>query len=129
MMLIRSLTAILLFTALLPAQDSIGAGTYKGQWNGSTASGDFHLALEPDGNGGMTAKVGFTMESQEVPCKVLSLKITGSKLSIVYEFDLQGNKLQSAIEGAQKGKSMEGTYKTSAGDQPVDTGSWKVAAQ
>lgn len=128
-MLFRCLMATLFVAALLLAQDPIKAGTYKGTWTGTTGGGDFHLTLQSDGKGGLGAQVGFTIDSQEVPCKVLSLKTDGGKLEMVYEFDLQGNKLQSAIQGTSKGKSLEGTYKTTAGDQAVDAGSWKVAGE
>jgi hypothetical protein len=36
--------------------------------------------------------------------------------------------LQSAVEGTVKGKTLEGTYKTTAGDQAVDNGTWKAVA-
>jgi hypothetical protein len=47
---------------------------------------------------------------------------------MVYEFDLEGNTMHSAIEGTVKGKTIEGTYKTTAGDQDVDSGTWKASA-
>jgi hypothetical protein len=47
---------------------------------------------------------------------------------MVYEFDAQGTMLQSAIEAGVKGKTIEGTYKTTAGDQAVDSGTWKATA-
>jgi hypothetical protein len=100
------------------------AGSYKGTWTGSAAGGDFHLTVT-----GGKADIGFTIEGQEVPCKIVSQKIDGASIEIVYEFDLQGTKLQSAIKGTLKGKSLEGTYKTSAGDAPVDEGTWKTTAQ
>jgi hypothetical protein len=59
---------------------------------------------------------------------VLSFKADGAKFKIVYEFDAEGNALQSAVEGTVKGKSLEGTYKTTAGDQDVDSGTWKATA-
>src|ERR1700676_2464604 len=129
-MFIRCLTAMLFLTTILPGQEAIGAGTYLGTWAGGNGGGDIHMTLGPDGKGGLAAQlVGFTIDGQEVTCKVLSTKITGSKIEIVYEFDLQGNKLQSAIAGAATGKILEGTYKTTAGDQPVDQGTWKVTAK
>jgi hypothetical protein len=72
----------------------------------------------------------FTMAGQEVPCKTTSLKIEGASMKIVYEFDLQGTKLQSAVEGKLKGKTLEGTYKTTipGSDDAVDQGTWKASS-
>ena len=52
-------------------------------------------------------------------------------LPVVYDFDLQGNALESAVTGQLTGKTMEGTYKTTtvADGSPVDEGTWKVSAQ
>lgn len=125
-MLTRLLTVALLVGGGLAAQDKLGAGTYKGTWAGASSGGDFHLTIKP---GAASAEVGFTIEGQEVPCKVISFKADGAKLEMRYEFDLQGNKLQSAIKGNLKGKALEGTYQTTAGDSPVDEGSWKTTAQ
>src|SRR5579872_4383991 len=93
------------------------AGSYKGTWAGAASGGDFHMTIKS----ATDAQVGFTIEGQEVPCKVISFKSDGSTMEMVYEFDLQGTKLQSATKGTLKGKTLEGTYTTTAGDSPVDT--------
>jgi hypothetical protein len=118
--------AIAIAIGVLSAQSTIPAGTYKGTWTGAQAGGDIHLTLR-DGK----AEVGFTLEGQEIPGKVLSLKIDGPSITLVYEFDLQGNKLQSSTEGTLKGTTLEGTYKTTAvgEDAPLDQGTWKTVAQ
>jgi hypothetical protein len=122
-------TAIFLVAAMLVlGQDTIGAGTYKGEWHGATASGAIHITFRNDRTGGLTPEVGFTLGDQEVIGKVLSFKTEGSKMKLVYEFDAQGTLLQSATEATVKGKTIEGTYKTTAGDQDVDAGTWKVTA-
>jgi hypothetical protein len=121
----RLFRGIIWFLAIaLAAQDTVPAGTYKGQWTGGSASGDIHMTFRPGGD----PEVGFTLADQEVKCKILSFKPDGSKFKLVYEFDAQGTMLQSAIEGAVKGKTIEGTYKTTAGDQAVDAGTFKVTA-
>lgn len=113
----------------LVAQDAVSAGTYKGQWTGASASGEIHITFRADGNGGLTPEVGFTLGGEEVKAKVLSFKADGAKFTMVYEFDAQGNMLQSATEATVKGKTIEGTYKTTAGDQAIDSGTWKATAQ
>ncbi len=130
-MLLRILTAATLLSVTMIAADSIGAGNYKGTWTGAASSGDFRITVRPDGKGGLGADVAFTIEGQEVPCKVTSLKIDGPNIAVVYDFDLQGNKLQSAIKGTLKGMTLEGTYKTTAAgaDSAVDAGSWKTTTQ
>lgn len=106
------------------------AGTYKGSWSGG-ASGDFRIKLEPADNGQWNAEIVFTMGTDEVKTKVKSVKVDGSKLDVVYDFDLQGNALESTVTGELTGKTLEGTYKTKAvGDgSPVDEGTWKASAQ
>ncbi len=125
----RAFAVLLLALGALNAQNPISPGTYKGTWTGSQSGGDFHLTLKSDGNGVLAAEVGFTLEGQEIPGKITSIKVDGASITIAYEFDLQGNKLQSVTEGKLKGKSLEGTYKTTAGDTPVDEGTWKTTAQ
>ena len=119
-------TLLSIATALLAAQDTIVQGTYKGQWTGSTASGDIHMTFRDAGDGKLTPEVGFTLGGTDVICKVLSFKIDGANFKVVYEFDAQGTMLQSALESTVKGKSIEGTYKTTAGDQAVDNGTFKA---
>lgn len=125
----RTLALLLLALGALNAQDTISPGAYKGTWTGSQSGGDFHLTLKSDGHGGLAAEVGFTLDGQEVPGKIISIKVDGASITLAYEFDLQGNQLQSVTEGKLKGKSLEGTYKTTAGDTPVDQGTWKTTAQ
>ena len=119
---------MVLLAGMLAGQDGVAKGTYKGQWTGATASGDIHITFRDGGDGKLTPEVGFTLGGQDVTSKVLSFKVDGAKFTIVYEFDAQGNMLQSATEATLKGKTMEGTYKTTAGDQAVDSGTWKATA-
>jgi hypothetical protein len=116
---------LLLLAGLLAGQDGLAVGTYKGQWTGASASGDIHVTFRDGGDGKLTPEVGFTLGGQDVTCKILSFKVDGAKFTMVYEFDAQGNMLQSALEATVKGKTIEGTYKTTAGDQAIDSGTWK----
>ncbi len=125
----RAAAILLLALGVLNAQDKVAPGTYKGTWAGASAGGDFHMTLKADGKNGLAADIGFTMDGQEVPCKITSVKVDGPSITILYSFDLQGNQMQSMTHGTLKGKSLEGTYKTTAGDTPVDEGTWKTTAQ
>jgi hypothetical protein len=120
---------MLVVPALIFAQDRITPGSFKGVWSGMAGGGDFNLTVRADGQGGLGADIKFTVEGQDVPSKITSIKVSGASIEAVYEFDLQGNKLQSAMKGTLKSKTLEGTYKTTAGDSPVDEGTWKTTAQ
>jgi hypothetical protein len=120
-----AIASILLLTAALVAQGTIAAGTYKGKWNGATGGGDIHITFR---DGAARPEIGFTLDGQEVACKVISFEADRAKFKLVYEFDLQGTRLQSATEATWKGKTIEGAYKTTAGDQAVDSGTWSATA-
>jgi len=124
--MLRAITVLLMASAIAPAQ-TIGAGTYKGTYAGGSGGGDFRLTVRADGKG----EFGFTVGGEEVASKMISFKIDGANLTAVYEFDLQGNKLQSAITGTLKGKTLEGSYKTTAAgaDEAVDQGTWKTSIE
>ena len=116
---------VMLLAAALAAQEPIAAGTYKGKWNGASGGGDIHITFR---DGAPAPEIGFTLGGQEVTCKVISYKVEGVKFKLVYEFDAQGTLLQSATEATVKGKTIEGAYKTTAGDQAVDSGTWTATA-
>jgi hypothetical protein len=101
-------TAIVLFAGL--------AGNYKGTWSGG-GSGDIRISLQPGDGGEWKSTVTFTFDGSEVQTKVTSVKVDGSKLKIVYTFDI-------------KGRTMEGTYSTKAvaDGSAVDEGTWKATA-
>lgn len=126
--IVRYCAALVLSMAMLAAEDTLAAGTYKGQWTGGSASGEIHITFHANADGGLTPEVGFTLGDQSVTCKVLSFKVDGAKFKLVYQFDAQGTMLQSATEATVKGKTIEGTYKTTAGDQDVDSGTWTATA-
>ena len=127
--MLARLFAIAALTAGAVSAQSIAAGTYKGTWNGGNGGGDFQLTLASDAKGGLTAQVMFSMGDEKVPCKTTALKVDGATLHVVYQFELQGNKLQSAVDGKLTGKTIEGTYKTTlpGSDDAVDQGTWKAS--
>jgi hypothetical protein len=127
--MIGTCAVISLLAAGLASADTLGAGTYKGTWTGATASGEIHITFRADGFGGLDPEVGFTLGGENVICKVLSFKPEDGKFTMVYEFDAQGNRLQSAIFATAKGKTLGGTYKTTAADQAVDSGTWKATVE
>src|SRR5579884_2545859 len=100
------------------------SGTYKGTWSGGQANGDITMTFRATAEGPAKADVSFTISGQDVKCNVKSVKMDGSKLEIVYEFDLGDIKLQSTATGEVKDKVLEGTYKTKslADGSAVDEG-------
>lgn len=122
----KRVTTLLLLAGVLAAQDKIGAGTYKGSWENSGGGGDFHIAFTP----GDKVDIGFTVEGQEVPCRVTSVKLNGATVESSCEFDLQGNKQQLNVKGTLKGKALEGTFTLGAdGDSGGQGGTWKTTLQ
>jgi hypothetical protein len=105
------------------------AGTYKGTYSGSAgASGDFVVSLTQAGNGDWKSEVTFTLGGQDVKTKITSIKVDGSKVTIVYEFDLQGTALESTITGELNAGALGGDYHTKvvADGSAVDEGTWKT---
>lgn len=110
--------------------DTIAPGKYTGTWEGNSgASGDFQITLTEDGGGQLTPEVMFTLNGQEVKTKVTSFKLDGTKMSVVYSFDLQGNSAESSAEGELKGSTLEGKYHTRLlpDGGAIDEGTWKAA--
>lgn len=108
------------------------AGTYKGSYSGSAgASGDIRITLKQADNGEWKSEVTFNLNGEDVKTKVTSLKVDGSKVKIVYEFDLDGNGLESTLTGELNGTTLAGDYHTKAlaDGSAVDEGTWKGTAQ
>ncbi|MCX6592735.1 MAG: hypothetical protein NTZ56_14530 [Acidobacteria bacterium] len=121
--------AVLTLAALAAVAEPVASGKYLGKWEGGSASGAIRLAME-QADGQWKATVSFTIAGQDVPCTVKSIAVDGEKLKVVYAFDIQGNRLESTIEGAMKGSKLSGKYVTRpAGDSSeVDQGTWETTA-
>jgi hypothetical protein len=120
--------AFLLMAAALGAQDSVGAGTYKGQWSGGSGGGAIQITFRADAKGALIPEVGVTVDGQSVDCKVRSYKIDGAKFSFVSEFDNDGDIIRANVEATVKGKTLTGTFQASNSDGVVDSGTWKATA-
>ena len=127
----RSILALAFaFSMFCLAGDGIAAGTYSGKWEGNSgAGGDFRITLTADAAGALKPEVMFTAGGEEVKPKVTSFDITGAKIKIVYTYEIQGNQLESAVEGELKSNSLEGKYRArllpDAG--VIDEGTWHAA--
>jgi hypothetical protein len=128
----KTFAVLALLTMSLPvAADPLAGGKYTGKWEGTSGgSGDFRMTLTPSNSGKWAADVSFTLGGQEVKCTVKTITVTDSKLQVVYTFDLQGNILESTVEGELTGQKLGGKYKTrAAGDgTAVDEGTWETTS-
>src|SRR5947209_1199425 len=116
------------FAIALVAADKDLAGIYVGKWSGvSGAAGDFRIALTLR-DSKLAPDVMFTMGSTEVKTKVTHIAVDGLKLEMKYEFDLNGNRLESTIHGTLSGETLQGRYTTKSVEdgQPADAGEWKA---
>jgi hypothetical protein len=101
-------------------------GVFNGDWIGTSTSGDIRISITGDAK--PVVEVIFTIANNEVKTRVTSADVTPKSFEVTYEFDLGGNKLQSAIKGYLEGSRLEGTYKTTrvSGGTQVDEGTWKA---
>jgi hypothetical protein len=124
--MIRALVCLAAAAVLLAADL---AGTYKGSYSGSAASGDFRITLTQSGTD-WKAEVSFDLGG-EVKAKVTSLQVDGPKVKVVYQFDFQGATLESTATGELKGDKFDGTYQTKSipDGSAVDQGTWNATRQ
>lgn len=123
-LLLLSFAAVLMFAAGV-------AGTYKGTYSGSAgASGDISVTLK-QADDGWKSEVSFSFGGGDIKTKVTSVSVEGSKVKIVYTFDLDGNELESTIKGELKGTTLAGDYHTKSTEDgsAVDEGTWTGTAQ
>ncbi len=107
------------------------AGTYKGTYSGSAgASGDISVTLK-QADEGWKSDVTFSFGGGDIKTKVTSVSVEGSKVKIVYTFDLDGNELESTIKGELKGTTLAGDYHTKSTEDgsAIDEGTWTATAQ
>jgi hypothetical protein len=120
-----------LFALTLNASAAGLTGTYKGTWSGNTGGGDFTITLDTHDNANPKAQVSFSYSGEEVKCDVTSVKIDGSKVTVVYKFEIEEMQLQSTLTGELQGKTLQGTYETKSLSEGsgVDEGTWKTTAE
>jgi hypothetical protein len=104
------------------------AGQYVGTWNGSgDRSGKLRLKLKQDG-ATWTAEASFTFDNAEVPAVMKQVEVDGSKVQVVFDWDIRGSLGQSKLTGELKGDTLGGTFDSKSRDGSSDTsqGTWKV---
>lgn len=84
-------------------------GRYAGDWksNGAGGGGTFSMKLE-SASDGWKCEVSFTFGGADVKTTIRSCKVDQSKLKCVYDFELQGNALESKMTGQWNGNPASG---------------------
>lgn len=122
---------MLLCTVLVCAQagDAAWTGAWAGGWDdGGGNNGGMSLKIAKV-DGKWTGTAAFDIGGTDVPSKMKSIKIDGDAIEFAYDWDFQGTSVTSTLTGKRKDRVMEGTYKSTAGDQQVSAGTWKLTAK
>ena len=118
-----------LFTAA--GADSDFAGAFAGEWKSNAASGGgaYRLVLKPAAGGSWNADVTFNVGGADVTASVKEVKVTGAKVELTYDFEVQGFPVRGVASGELKGSVVSGTYKSLASDggMVLDEGVWSAA--
>lgn len=108
------------------AVEAVSAGEYVGSWKGEgDAAGKLRLKLKRD-NGGWAAEAWFTYQDAEVPTKMKSVRIDGTKIELVFEWQIEGTTGQSSMAGEFAGPTLRGTYESKTPDNTT-RGSWSAS--
>jgi hypothetical protein len=101
------------------------AGDYAGEWKGTgDATGELRIKLKQDG-AKWAAEALFTFESADVPTQMKTVEIDGTKVVLVFDWQIQGTPGQSTLNGELKDGSLQGTFETKSPEGP-SKGTWKV---
>ncbi len=101
------------------------AGEYSGNYKGSNeTTGALRIKIKADG-ADWIAESMFTFEGTEVPTKMKSIKVEGSKVEIVFGWEVQGTAAQSKLNGEWDGTKIEGKYESSSAEGAAQ-GTWSV---
>ena len=99
-------------------------GEYAGTWkNSEGAGGELRIVLRRDVAAAWSAEASFTTEGARVPTKMKSIRVDGSKVVMVFDWDVQGTAGQSKVSGELRDDTLQGTYETS-GAAGESSGTW-----
>ena len=101
------------------------AGEYAGSWKGSNdVTGALRIRLRQDG-AGWVAEAWFTYEGAEVSTKMKSVQVDGSKVEMVFGWEVQGTAAQSKLNGDWTGDKLVGRYESTSAEGAAQ-GTWTV---
>jgi hypothetical protein len=107
------------------AAKALVAGDYAGMWKSSgSATGKLNVKLKPHGEG-WGAEASFTFEESTIATKMKSVKVDGTKVELVFEWDSRGTPSESKLTGEATGDKLAGTFESKTGDN-LSSGTWSV---
>lgn len=102
------------------------AGDYAGEWHGQDEStGALRIKLMPAQNSSWTGSVVFTFEAVDVTTKVNSVHVDGSKVEVVFTYEIDGTVASTKLVGEMEGNQLGGSYDSNTGGGD-SAGTWKV---
>lgn len=121
-----------LFCAILFAAFAAAPATYVGDWSASDgdASGSLKIVvLEPGPQA--RCEASFTVgDGSAVKPTVKACKVDADRIEADLQYELDGNKLHSKLQGTVKDGVVKGKYQSfSADDQQSSSGIWKATLQ
>jgi hypothetical protein len=129
MMLGRRFVVLALVAGLVYAAGyGLKPGRYLGKYEGSSSSGKVEMTVTGNDEQPRSVDVVFTYNDQRVPTKLREFKAAGAAVEIVYDYDLGGTTLRSAVKGEVKDKKVTGTYVATVANtgDAVDQGTWQA---
>ena len=102
------------------------AGQFSGKWKSSAdEGGDLRIKLQQDTAGVWSAEVTFTVEEKPVVTTMKSVQVDGAKITLMFEWPMDGNTGKCKVIGELTGNTLKGTYESSAGND-TSRGTWTV---
>lgn len=106
---------------------AIAAGDYTGTWKATNESGGaLRLKLKNEAASGWAGEASFTFDGTNIPAKVTSIKVDGSKLELVFEWEIQGTPGKSRLFGEWQEGRLKGKYDSTPAEAAGE-GTWEVA--
>ena len=121
------LVALATFTGLTLAAGL--TGTYKGTWaSGNEGGGDLTMSFSPGDANTIKADVSLNNGGETTKCDVKTVTVEGSKVELVLNYEVNGERYEAMASGVLDGKMLSGTYKTKSlsDGSAVDSGTWKT---
>jgi hypothetical protein len=101
---------------------------YSGDWksNGGGGGGAFRMTLAHGPGQAWKCEISFDFQGEDVKTTMRTIKVDASRLEATYDFEIEGNALETKLTGQWNGKTFNGSYETASvdGQEPVDDGAW-----
>jgi hypothetical protein len=102
------------------------AGQFAGKWIGvEGTAGELRIKLRQEAGAAWVGEAMFTYDGAEIPGKVKTLETEGTKLRMVFDWEIQGTAGQSTLNGELIGDTLKGTYET-RGAAGASRGTWNT---